>query len=106
MKQKPNTKCRVCGKEYYCCASNKKLGGWRAMACCEEHFHEYIMKIRESRNGTPQPKTDDKAITSEATTETEIEDISEDIEDEELIEYTTNIYQCIDFEGGDTLIDR
>lgn len=46
---KPNTKCRVCGKEYYCCADHQKLGGWKTMACSEEHYKEYMKRIAESR---------------------------------------------------------
>lgn len=46
---KPNTKCRVCGKEYFCCADHQKLGGWKTMACCEEHYKEYMRRILESR---------------------------------------------------------
>lgn len=46
---KPNTKCRVCGKEYYCCADHSKLGGWKTMACCEDHYKEYMKRITKSR---------------------------------------------------------
>ena len=46
---KPNTKCRVCGKEYYCCADHSRLGGWKTMACSEEHYKEYMRRIAESR---------------------------------------------------------
>lgn len=60
---KPNTKCRVCGKEYYCCVDSRKVGAWKAMACSPEHFKEYMSRIEESR----KPK-----ITSEPQNETKI----------------------------------
>lgn len=50
MNHKPNTKCRICGKEYYCCADSRKIGSWRTMACCMEHYREYMKQIEESRN--------------------------------------------------------
>ena len=49
---KPNTKCRVCGKEYFCCADHQRLGGWKTMACSEEHYKEYMRRVAESRKPT------------------------------------------------------
>lgn len=46
---KPNMKCRVCGKDYYCCADSKKIGGWKSMACSNICFQEYMKRIEESR---------------------------------------------------------
>lgn len=53
MENKPNMTCRVCGKEYFCCADSKKIGSWRTMACSEEHYQEYMKRIENSRK--PQP---------------------------------------------------
>ena len=50
MNNKPNTKCRICGKEYYCCADSRKIGSWRTIACCMEHYKEYMEQIEASRN--------------------------------------------------------
>lgn len=46
---KSNTKCRVCGKEYFCCSDSRKINSWRTMACSEECFQEYMKRINESR---------------------------------------------------------
>ena len=46
---KPNTKCRVCGKEYFCCADSKKINSWRTMACSIECYKEYMDRIEKSR---------------------------------------------------------
>ena len=46
---KPNTKCRVCGKEYFCCSDSKKINSWRTMACSFECFQEYMNRIEKSR---------------------------------------------------------
>lgn len=58
---KPNTKCRVCGKEYYCCTDSRKVGAWRTMACSPECFKEYMLRIEESRN--PNIVSESKNIT-------------------------------------------
>ncbi len=47
---KPNTKCRVCGKNYFCCSDSRKIGSWRTMACSTECFREYMERIGTSRN--------------------------------------------------------
>lgn len=47
---KPNTKCRVCGKSYFCCSDSRKIGSWRTMACSTECFREYMERIGTSRN--------------------------------------------------------
>lgn len=47
---KPNTKCRVCGKEYFCCSDSRKIGSWRTMACSTECFKEYMERIEKARN--------------------------------------------------------
>ena len=46
---KPNMTCRVCGKEYFCCSDSRQIGGWRAMACSEECYKEYMRRIADSR---------------------------------------------------------
>lgn len=63
---KPNTKCRVCGKEYFCCSDSKVVGSWRTMACCKEHFQEYMKRIEESRK--PQINEVEKTTNETLTT--------------------------------------
>ena len=45
----PNTKCKVCGKEYYCCVDSRKFGGFRTVACSPECFQEYMRQVEEAR---------------------------------------------------------
>ena len=45
----PNTTCKVCGKEYYCCIDSRKYGGYRAVACSPECFQEYMRQVEEAR---------------------------------------------------------
>lgn len=47
---KPNTKCKVCGKEYYCCSDSRSVNSWRTMACSIECYKEYMNRIEKSRN--------------------------------------------------------
>ena len=47
--QTPNTECRICGKRYYSCLSCSTLNHWKAVACCPEHFAEYVELINKSR---------------------------------------------------------
>lgn len=42
-------KCRVCGKEYFCCFESKKIGSWREVACSTDCYKVYIELIGESR---------------------------------------------------------
>ncbi len=46
---KPNTICRVCKKEYFCCSDRKSLNSWKAMACSPECFKEYMKRIHAAR---------------------------------------------------------
>lgn len=50
---KPNTTCRVCGTEYFCCGDSKAINSWKAMTCTPECFKEYMRRIEDARN----PKT-------------------------------------------------
>lgn len=46
-------KCRVCGKEYEACRTNKKdVGGfsWKEVACSPECGAEYLRLVQEARN--------------------------------------------------------
>lgn len=47
---KPNMKCRVCGKQYFCCSDRKKLGSILSVSCSIECFNEYIRRVNEARN--------------------------------------------------------
>ena len=88
---KPNTICRVCGKEYYCCQDSKNINGWRTMACSPECFKEYMRRIEEAR--TPKPTitvTSDTKVESSTKMKYEkkkvtIKDSNEKTED--IIEY-------------------
>jgi len=53
----PNTVCRVCGKEYFCCSDSRKINSWRTMACSGECFKEYMRLIEISRSTEEPQKT-------------------------------------------------
>lgn len=61
---KPNTTCRVCGKEYYCCQDSKNINGWRTMACSPECFKEYMRRIEEARTPKPTITVNDNKVES------------------------------------------
>ncbi len=47
--------CKICGKEYECCQTNRRVEGvfrWQDVACCVEHAQEYLDLIVKSR--TPE----------------------------------------------------
>lgn len=45
----PNHTCKYskCGKRYYACDGCEKIGSWRIVACCPEHYQAYILEIEE-----------------------------------------------------------
>lgn len=47
---KPNTICRVCRKEYYCCTDSRSANSWKVMACSPECYQEYMRRIEKSRS--------------------------------------------------------
>ena len=51
--------CKVCGKEYPYCRTERKVAGvfrWQDVACCVEHGSEYLEKVIASRNGRNEPQ--------------------------------------------------
>lgn len=38
-----------CRKKYWACDGSLKYGGWRSIACCEDHYIKYMEEIFESR---------------------------------------------------------
>ncbi len=77
---KPNTTCRVCGKEYFCCSDSRKINSWRTMACSPECFKEYMKRVDEARNPKPVEEVKPTKIKKIAVTET-----SEEIKTDEII---------------------
>lgn len=69
MNNKPNTICRVCGKEYFCCSDSKQINSWRTMACSQECFQEYMRRVEEARN--PKPVVENKITKSKKKTTNE-----------------------------------
>ena len=45
--------CRVCGKEYEYCRTNRpaELFRWQDVACCPAHGAEYFASVEAARNG-------------------------------------------------------
>lgn len=77
---KPNTTCRVCGKEYFCCSDSRKINSWRTMACSPECFKEYMKRVDEARNPKPVEEVKTTKNKKKAVTET-----SEEIKMDEII---------------------
>lgn len=50
--QIPNTECRICGKEYYACRKCDELNHWKSVACCPQHYAEYVEVVTKIRNKT------------------------------------------------------
>lgn len=55
-------KCKVCGKEYDYCHTNRKQSNvfrWQDVACCPEHGSIYFERIIESRKPKEEATKDD-----------------------------------------------
>ena len=66
--------CRVCGKEYLACTTNRLTPGvfrWKDVACTPECGQEYFRRIMESRN----VKTVVEEAESEIVEEVVVEDV-------------------------------
>lgn len=73
---KATKECRVCGKTYVACNTNRHFDGsfhWREVACSPECGQEYLRKVTESRM---EPQIEPEVI------EEEPELIEEEPEDE------------------------
>lgn len=74
---KATKECRVCGKTYVACNTNRHFDGsfhWREVACSPECGQEYLRRVTESRM---EPQTEPEVIEEE-----EPELIEEEPEDE------------------------
>lgn len=85
-------KCKVCGKEYEYCKTNRPNGlfRWNDVACCESHASIYFAKIAASREinaikGSDATFKSDKSILnfSDLLEDEEDELFEEDFEDED-----------------------
>jgi hypothetical protein len=44
-------RCKTCGKIIAGCSScNGKVFSWKNVACCEEHFQQYVQRVESERN--------------------------------------------------------
>ena len=66
----PNTKCKVCGKEYYCCVDSRKFGGFRTVACSPECFQEYMRQIEKARKPVVETVIEDTTSIKKKTNKT------------------------------------
>lgn len=72
--------CRVCGKEYEACHTNKSSNGtfrWQDVACSPECGAIYLAQIRASRN---KAITEEEIITSND--DTPVEDVKQEVIDQ------------------------
>lgn len=58
--------CKVCGKEYEYCRTNRVAGifRWQDVSCCPEHGSIYFARVLEARGETP---TNNSATENDAT---------------------------------------
>lgn len=61
-------KCKVCGREYAYCKTNRKSNVFRYqdVACCVEHGQIYLAQVIASRSGDTTAVVDNGAPASEA----------------------------------------
>lgn len=51
--------CKICGKEYeYCYTERKGLYRWQEVACCPEHGAEYFRLVEEARTMDAEESSD------------------------------------------------
>lgn len=81
--QKPNHECRICGKKYFACISCDKLNHWKSVACCPEHYADYVELVTNERN-----KTD---VKEETTSKKNINNIVDEVVVEATEENVTGI---------------
>lgn len=55
MERKPNTTCKICGKQYYHCKDCETFGSWRLVACSAACYSEWLKQIeaRDDQLNTP-----------------------------------------------------
>lgn len=72
-------KCKICGKEYEYCKTERGDGvfRWQDVACCPEHAKEYFAQIAASRGEVTADSASDDVITSPAA----VADVAETIDD-------------------------
>lgn len=83
-------KCRVCGKEYEACHTQRPttVFRWQEVACSPECGSIYFARIEESRKTVVENTTVDETKSVELIND--IEDIDEDEFDKEIDEYFDN----------------
>lgn len=66
--------CKVCGKEYPYCRTERKVAGvfrWQDVACCVEHGSIYLERVLASRGEKPESQsveaTENEVKTSDST---------------------------------------
>ena len=75
-------KCKVCGKEYEYCHTNRTVAGvfrWQDVACSPSHGSEYLARVLESRGQKP---IEDKVAAKDAEVVADFSDLIDDEEDE------------------------
>lgn len=84
-------KCRVCGKEYEACHTQRPatVFRWQEVACSPECGSIYLAQIEESRKTVVANATADRAESAELVKDIE-DDIDEDELEKELDEYFDN----------------
>jgi predicted RNA-binding protein len=77
--QKPNHECKICGKKYYACISCDKVNHWKSVACCPEHYAQYVELVTNERNKTEVTEVKNNDIKDEVVVEATEEVITENL---------------------------
>lgn len=77
MNNKPNTTCKVCGKQYFCCADRRKINSWKTMCCSQECYKEYMIRIEKSRAKVETIKNINDEITNASDIKTTASEVEE-----------------------------
>lgn len=77
-------KCKICGKEYEYCRTNRPsdIFRWQDVACCIEHGQQYFEKILKSRE-TSTPAESQNCDFSDLIEDEEDDLFEEDFDDED-----------------------
>lgn len=89
--------CKICGKEYPFCRTERPNGTfvYQEVACCKEHAKEYFAQIAASRQGESNIQNENKAIKpeehfEEAEVKNETPSAGVIIEEDENIEFISD----------------
>lgn len=83
-----NFKCKVCGKEYYCCEMGLNKFPWKQIVCSKECWQQWLSKVNKADKATEVEVVEEPVLeTVEEVVET-VEDAQPIITEEAPVAYT------------------